>query len=254
MGAGHAPVLVVPGPSPVHGLRPHTKTVATVAFVVAVVSTPREAVWAYGLHAAVLAGVATAGRVPAAVVTRRLAVLVPFVAFALALPFVAEGERIHVVGLGLSREGCWAAWNVVVKAVLGLGATVVLVATTPLGDLLRGLERLRVPPIFTAVGTFMLRYLEVVGAELRRMQVARASRGHDPRWLWQARAVAATAGALFVRTYERGERVHLAMVSRGYDGTLRALATPAATAAEWVAVLALPAAAATVSVAAWSLR
>ena len=52
------------------------------------------------------------------------------------------------------------------------------------------------------------------------MGVARQSRGYDPRWLWQARAVASSAGTLFVRSFERGERVHLAMVSRGYAGAM----------------------------------
>jgi cobalt/nickel transport system permease protein len=67
---------------------------------------------------------------------------------------------------------------------------------------------------------FMLRYLEVVGDELRRMRIASASRGfsaRDPRhWPVLAKGV----GALFIRSFERGERVHLAMVSRGYSGRL----------------------------------
>ena len=50
------------------------------------------------------------------------------------------------------------------------------------------------------------------------MRRARLSRGHDPRFLWQVGATARGVGALFVRSYERGERVHLAMLSRGFDG------------------------------------
>jgi cobalt/nickel transport system permease protein len=52
------------------------------------------------------------------------------------------------------------------------------------------------------------------------MRIARISRGHDPRFLWQVGATARGIGALFVRSYERGERVHLAMVSRGWTGTM----------------------------------
>ena len=67
---------------------------------------------------------------------------------------------------------------------------------------------------------FMIRYLDVVTDELRRMQVARESRGfsaRDPRhWPVLARSL----GALFIRSYERGERVHLAMLSRGYTGKM----------------------------------
>ena len=59
-------------------------------------------------------------------------------------------------------------------------------------------------------------FLEVVGGDLRRMRVALVSRGfraRDPRH-WPA--LAGALGALFIRSYERGERVHLAMISRGH--------------------------------------
>ena len=85
-------------------------------------------------------------------------------------------------------------------------------------EFLRGFERLHMPRAFTSTLSFMIRYLDVIADEMRRMQVARESRGYDPRWIWQAKAVAASAGALFIRSYERGERVYLAMLSRGYDG------------------------------------
>jgi cobalt/nickel transport system permease protein len=155
-----------------------------------------------------------------------------------------------VLGVHVAVEGLWGAWNVLAKATLGLAATVLLVSTTTPGDLLRGLDRLRVPPVFTAIAGFMLRYVEVIGGELRRMRVARISRAHDPRWIWQARAVAATAGTLFVRSFERGERVHLAMVSRGFDGTLRRQPGPPARPAEWALALAVVAVAAAACVAA----
>jgi cobalt/nickel transport system permease protein len=102
--------------------------------------------------------------------------------------------------------------------------------------------------VVTAIAGSMLRYLGVVEGQMRRMQVARISRGHDPRWIWQAHAVASTVGALFVRTFERGERVHLAMVSRGYAGSMPAVRPlPAAGAAGWGAALLVPAVAALVA-------
>ena len=81
------------------------------------------------------------------------------------------------------------------------------------------------------------------------MHVARQSRGYDPRWLWQVRGMAASAGTLFVRSYERGERVYLAMLARGYDGTMPVLEGRRRTAADWWAA-ALPLAAWTFAVAA----
>jgi cobalt/nickel transport system permease protein len=189
-----------------------------------VVATPRETVWAFGLHAAVAVAVVAAAGLPVGLMARRLRIEAPVVAFALFLPLVGSAPRTDVAGLPLSEPGLWAAWNVLAKATLGVTASLTLAATTPVADLLRGLDRLRVPRVVTGIAGFMVRYLDIVVGEARRMHVARQSRGYEPRWLWQARGVAASAGTLFVRAYERGERVHLAMASRGYTGTMPDLA------------------------------
>jgi cobalt/nickel transport system permease protein len=234
-------------------LPPHTKIVGTLLFVIAAVATPREAVWAHVLIAAIVVVAARAARVSLVTLARRLTIGLPFVAFALALPFVAEGETVEVLGLTLSRDGLWGAWNIVAKATIGLASTSLLLATTDVTELLRGFDRLRAPRVFTAIAGFMVRYLDVVSGELHRMRVARISRADDPRWLWQARAVAATAGTLFVRSFERGERVHLAMLSRGFAGTMPVMATQAATSRDWVESLAPAVAAAVICAFAWSV-
>lgn len=251
MGAAHLDALHVPGSSPLHRLAPQCKIAATVAFVVAVVATPREAFWAFGVHAVVVAGAATIARLPARTVLVRLGVELPFVGFALALPFLAGGDRIDVVGVAVSSEGLWAAWNILAKATLGVAASVVLTATTPVPAIIAGLDRLRVPRPITAIMSFMVRYLSVITGEAQRMRIARLSRGHDPRWFWQARAVAQSAGTLFVRTFERGERVHLAMRARGYDGSMPALGQSAATRPEIAAATVVPAFAVLVAAVAW---
>jgi cobalt/nickel transport system permease protein len=251
---GHGPTasLYVAAASPLHRLAPQCKLAAALLFVFAVVATPREAFWAFAVYALALAALARVGRVPLAFVARRMVIEVPFVAFALFLPFVAQGERVEVAGLSLATEGLWAAWNIVAKATLGVATTVVLAATTPVAAILDGFDRLRVPRLFTAVAGFMVRYLDVVVGEARRMRVARLSRGDNGRWLWQARAVATSAGTLFVRSFERGERVHLAMLSRGFDGSLPVLADQPAGGRQWGTALALPVAAAAVAVVAWA--
>jgi cobalt/nickel transport system permease protein len=254
VGTGHAHPLYLPGASPLHRARPQCKIAASLLFVLAVVATPREALWAYGLYALLLVGIARVGRVPLAFLARRLVIEVPFLLFAVLLPVVGQGERVEVLGLPLAREGLWAAWNILVKGTLGVAASVLVAATTPVPELLRGLERLRLPRAFTTVAGFMVRYADVIADELRRMRVARLSRGYDPRWIWQAKAVAATAGALFIRSYERGERVYLAMVSRGYAGAMPVLEDLAASRRQWLAALAVPAAAALVAATAWGLR
>jgi cobalt/nickel transport system permease protein len=254
VGTGHAHPLYLPGDSPLHRAPPQCKLAASLLFVLAVVATPREALWAYGLYALLLLGLARVGRVPPGFLARRLLIEVPFLLFAVLLPVVGHGERVEVLGLPLAREGLWAAWNILVKGTLGVAATVIVAATTPVPALLRGLDRLRLPRAFTNVAGFMVRYADVIADELRRMRIARLSRGYDPRWIWQARALAATAGALFIRSYERGERVYLAMVSRGYAGSMPVLDELAASRGQWLAALAVPAAAALVAASAWGLR
>ncbi len=235
----------------VHDLAPQCKVLATFLFVVAVATTPPRAVWPFAVYLCLLAAVAVAARVPPRFLCRRLVFEVPFVAFALLLPFIAGGDTVGLGPLAVSREGLWAAWNVVAKATLGVTATVLLAATTPVSDLLRGLEALRVPRAFTSIASFMFRYGDLVTGEARRMRVARHSRAYDPRWLWHARALAFATGALFLRSFERGERVYVSMLSRGFEGTLPRRAVAAAP-SEWIAALALPLAAAATAGAAWT--
>jgi cobalt/nickel transport system permease protein len=176
-------------------------------------------------------------------VLARLTVVLPFIAFALFIPFVGGGERIDVFGVSLSREGLWGSWNVVAKAGLGATVSILLAATTQIPHLLTGMTRLHVPSALTMIASFMVRYLELLAGEVRRMRIAMASRGYAPRWLWQARPVATAAGALFIRSYERGERVHAAMLSRGYTGVMPQIDEHRATTREWVVAAAVPASA-----------
>jgi cobalt/nickel transport system permease protein len=107
------------------------------------------------------------------------------------------------------------------------------------------------PKAFTSTASFMIRYFDVIADDMRRMKVARESRAYDPRWLWQAKAVAISAGALFIRSYERGERVHLAMRSRGYTGTLPQADEEPASTSDWVLAAVVPALATIICAAAW---
>ncbi|MEV7504530.1 cobalt ECF transporter T component CbiQ [Streptomyces sp. NPDC093018] len=253
MGAGHAHRLYRHADSPVHALPPHTKLAAAFLFVLVVVSTPREAMWAFGVYAVLLAAVARGARVPAGFLLRRLLIEVPFVAFAVLMPFVAEGERVQVLGLSLSVNGLWGAWNVLAKGTLGVAASVLLAATTELRQLLLGLERLKLPPLLVQIASFMIRYGDVITDEMRRMRIARASRGFEARGVRHWGVLAKSAGALFIRSYERGERVHLAMVSRGYAGSMPVIEEATASPAQWRHALAFPCSALVVCLLGWTL-
>lgn len=225
MGAGHGHLLHYHGHSPVHRCPAHLKVLALVGFMLLVVATPREWYGAFAAYLLVLGGVIAVAQVPPGYLGRRMVVEVPFVLFALLVPFVATGPRVDLPGLAwlgvtVSQPGLIAAWGLLVKGTLGVLASLTLAATTEPDDLLRGLERLRLPDLLVQIMGFMIRYLSVVTSELGRMLTAMRSRGADPRSPRHWPSLARALGALFIRSYERGERVHLAMLSRGYTGRL----------------------------------
>jgi cobalt/nickel transport system permease protein len=97
---------------------------------------------------------------------------------------------------------------------------IILSTSTTAREILRGLERLRLPVLMVQIASFMLRYVNFVNDEMERMKVARESRGFEATGMKSWKVLATAAGALFIRSYERGERVHLSMLSRGYEGVL----------------------------------
>jgi cobalt/nickel transport system permease protein len=198
----------------------HLKVLALIGFMLVVVATPREWFAAYALFLAVLVTVGAVARVRPGWVLKRMVVETPFVVFAVLMPFIAHGPRVEVLGLSLSESGLLSAWGLLAKGTLGVIAGLMLAATTTPQELVHGLERLRLPQQLVQIMAFMVRYLEVVTDEMRRMAVARDSRGFVARNPLHWPVLARSVGALFIRSFERGERVHLAMVSRGYTGRM----------------------------------
>lgn len=236
MGAGHGHALYVHEHSLVHRMAPQAKLVAALGMVVCVAITPREAVWAFGIYAAVIIALTRVARIKAGFVAVRLLAIAPFILFAFFIPFIASGETTEILWFTVSIEGLWGTWNILVKALLGASVSILLTATTEIPDIIRGLSILRVPSLFISITTFMIRYLELIADELGRVRVAMASRGYDPRWISQARPIASSAGALFVRSYERGERVHAAMLARGFTGEMPAPDMEPVDASQWIRV------------------
>ena len=111
---------VGPVETAVHRLAPQCKVAALLAFVVAVALVPYRHAWPYAIDAALLAAVVVASRTPPALLARRLVVEIPFVAFVLVLPFVAQGPQVDVLGVGVARDGLWAAGGIAAKATLAV--------------------------------------------------------------------------------------------------------------------------------------
>jgi cobalt/nickel transport system permease protein len=82
-------------------------------------------------------------------------------------------------------------------------------------------EKLGIPKVFVMTANFAYRYQFVIVDEAERLARSRNSRLWQPRFITQARTIGWMAGALFVRSYERSERIYMAMSSRGFDGSFR---------------------------------
>ena len=162
MAGGHVHALYRHGDSVIHRMAPQVKIVGAFTFVFAVVATPREAVWAFGVYALILVILLAGARLTPRFVLTRMVVEIPFVLAALLFPFLAGGSTIDVLGIELSRAGLWDMWNIVAKATLGLLTSVVLAGTTEIPRMLAGFDALRVPRVITAIMGFMIRYLDVV--------------------------------------------------------------------------------------------
>jgi cobalt/nickel transport system permease protein len=192
--------------SPIHRLDPRAKTLGLLTVTIVAVSAPVELWPVFAACAAVLAAVAALARVPARTVWRRArVVLAPVALVALVSPLAGGWE----VGAGVAA-----------KAAIGTVAAVLLGATTAFPALLRGLEALRLPRLMVLIAGLMYRYLFVIVEEAARMRTALVSRAYAPRTALQAGPIGRAAGTLFLRSYVRGERVHLAMLARGYGGRM----------------------------------
>lgn len=211
-----APWRHLAGTSPVHRASPRGKLIALVVFAMVVVATPPSWFAAFALYGVLVIGMLALARVPALTVLRRMAIEIPFLVFALLMPFIATGPRVDVAGLSLSVAGLWGAWGLLVKATLALLASIVLVSTTEPRRIVLALESLRLPRQLTSIMAFMLRYLDLIVDESVRMRTAREARGFEARRPRSWGVIATGLGALFARSHARGERVHLAMLARGH--------------------------------------
>lgn len=221
--------------SPVHGMEARLKAAGALALIVAAVLLPPERTWPFAAYLALLAGLLVLARLPLAPVLRRLAGFAPFVlTAAVLLPFTRPGDgtvtatlRLGLLELRLYRAGLLAAKAAVLKSLLSALSVVLLASTTPFSGLLRALERLRFPRLLLAVIAFLYRYLFLLQGELLRLTRAARSRNWEAGPLRVRLAAAGgIVGSLFLRTFDRGERVYTAMLARGYDGRFRTLSEP----------------------------
>ena len=213
---------------------------AVLAFIVVSVATPITRWQAFIAYFIAIFAVSLVAKIPTFTLLTRALIEIPFIFFAILMPFFGSGERFEIGPLNLYRESLLAGAAIVVKGTLGVLSAVVLSTSTTARELLRGLEKLHLPKLMVQIAAFMLRYVNVINDEMERMKVARESRGFIATGMKDWKVLATAASALFIRSYERGERVHLAMLSRGYTGVLPHDLSEGASLRTWAQGLALP--------------
>lgn len=201
--------------SPVHDLDPRAKIIAALVLIGGVVLTqsmlPREFV----LLVALLATIVGLARLPLAPLAIRSALVLP-IAGTIALVAPAQAT---LTGTSVA-VGWLLAWTIVSKAWLSASIMLLVAATTPPARLFTGLRALHLPDILLTMLTFLYRYADSLGDQLRSMHRAVASRGAGVSGRRLVALYGNLAGTMFIRAYERGERVHASMLSRGYDGSI----------------------------------
>jgi cobalt/nickel transport system permease protein len=219
------------GTSLIHRLDPRLKLLATLAFVLVVTTTPPGNWLVFALLAALAIGAVLVAEIPLVDGLKHSAVALPFAGMvAISLPFTQAGDvlwswRLFRFTLTITDAGLVLFATVVLKAWLSVMVSGLLVAATPFPDLLKAMRSLHVPAVLTATISFMYRYLFVLVDEAMRLQTARASRSVGPGRTvrWRARVLGGMIGSLFIRSYERSERIYAAMLSRGFAGEVRTL-------------------------------
>jgi cobalt/nickel transport system permease protein len=222
-----------PRQSLIHLLDARLKLLITLAFILTTALTP-VGVWSVFilLFALILAAV----------------ILSELVLAALPVIFTLEGDpgfrfllgpwTLTVYGAGVERF-----FSIALKSWISVQAAIILASTAPFPELLIAMRFIGIPRLLVAVFSLMWRYLFVLVDEALRLIRARSSRsGHSDlpnlnpggRFAWRARVTGGMAGGLFLRAFDRSDRIYKAMLARGYDGEVRTAPLPKLKLSDWL--------------------
>lgn len=218
-----------------HKLDPRVKVLVTVIFIVSNALLPDGAwlafllAWLFTLAANVLS------KLGIGFTLKRSIIALPFALIAITVLFSIPGEPLatfHFLSsqFTVTDNGLLRFVSILIRSWLSVQMAILLVAVTRFPDLIHALEHLRVPAILTTIIAFLYRYLFVLTDEVFRLLRAREARSGAVTGsrsgggvLWRAKIAGNLAGQLFLRSFERSDRIYNAMLSRGYAGRLYTL-------------------------------
>lgn len=210
--------LLATGDSALHRLDARAKVLVTLVFIVCAMSFHRYAVASLIPFFVFPMAVVTAARLPIAFLVRKAALVLP-VALLIGLPNPWFDRAVLLQLGGLHISGGWISLlSIVLRSLLAAAAAIVLVAVTGFPAICGALERMGMPRPLAVQLLFLYRYLAVLGEEAVRMTVAREQRGGGPLSI---RLYGTLVGRLLLRTWDRAERIYLAMCARGFTGDFR---------------------------------
>lgn len=211
----------------IHNLDPRTKILAVALLTLSIVLTNPLNFFNFFIYFILIIFVAIFAKINIFYILKRASIVLPFVILVSAfVPFFKEGQiigsyNIYLFKLNVTREGLIIIWNVAIKSYLSSMSLVLLSSTTPFSKLLKGFEKLGLPIIFVMILSFMYRYIFVLVDETLKMNNAMHARNVRLDHIRKLTVLGNVVGALFLRTYERAERIYMVMISRGFDGHVR---------------------------------
>jgi len=235
--------------SHIHRLDPRVKVVATTLFILSNVLLP-DGTWpAFLLAWASVLGVSQLSKLGLGFALKRSFIVLPFVLVAITVPFTMPGEPVFSFSLGpwqlqAGDVGLLRFLSIVVRGWLSVQMAILLTATTQFPDLMHALHHLRLPRLLVAVISFMYRYLFLLVEEAERLLQARQARsaqlepGHPSGGSipWRAKVAGHMVGQLFLRSYERSDRVYNAMLARGFGSQFLTLNPHVMRSQDWLAL------------------
>jgi cobalt/nickel transport system permease protein len=234
------------GHSPLHRLDPRVKVVLTVAFIISNVLLADGAWFAFALAWLIVLAANVISGLGWTFTFRRSFIALPFALAAVSSIFEIHGNPLaqwHIFMWTLipTDAGLLRFVSILIRSWLSVQAAILLVAVTPFPDLIHALEHLRVPKIITTIIAFLYRYLFVLTDEVLRLMRARQARSAAAPGQrsggsvgWRANVTGNMVGQLFLRSYERSDRIYNAMLARGYTGQIRTLHAHTLTRRDWL--------------------
>ena len=220
------------GQSPLHNLDPRVKVILTILFILSNALLPDGAWVAFALAWGIIIFANLISKLGIGFTFKRSFIALPFALAAITVLFSIPGKPVssfHFLmwDLTITEAGLLRFVSIVVRSWLSVQMAILLVAVTQFPKIIHALTHLHVPAILTVIISVLYRYLFVLTDEVLRMMRARQARSAAAAGIrsggsvaWRAKIAGNMAGQLFLRSYERSDRIYNAMLSRGYKGEL----------------------------------